>query len=127
MVTTIDWFAPDGRKLSFHVLQHDGNWNHVSGVYMFCPMARNGIHTPLYIGQAASLKDRLPLHEQWRPAVDRGACSVHAALVQSQIDRDYFEECLIREFQPELNTHHKESPGILGSLSDFDFSLYRPK
>ena len=127
MVTTIDWFAPDGRKLSFQVLQYSGNWNPVSGVYMFCRRELNGSYTPLYIGQAASLKDRLPLHEQWNPAVHRGASAVLVVVIQSQADRDYFERCLIQRFQPDLNTHHKEVPGILGSLADFDLSRNRPK
>lgn len=58
---------------------------------MFCRRELNGSYTPIYIGQAASLKDRPPLHEQWNPAVRKGADSVHVALVPSQADRDFFE------------------------------------
>lgn len=119
MVSIIDWFAPDGRKLSFHVLQHDATWNDISGVYMFCRIESPSTYIPLYIGKAASLKDRLPLHEQWNPAVRKGASIVLAAVVRFEQDRCYFEENLIRDFQPELNVHHKESTGLLGfSLSD---------
>ena len=118
MVTKIDWVAPDNRNLSFQVFRHDGDWLPVSGVYMFCRREANGTYTPLYIGQASSLKDRLPLHEQWSPAVRKGADSVHAVLLASQADRDYFEQALIAHFQPELNTHHKGGLGMLG-LSDF--------
>lgn len=118
MVTNIDWLAPNGRKLSFQVLRHDSNWKHVSGLYMFCRQELNGTYIPLYIGQATSLKDRLPNHEQWSPAVRKGADSVHAVVVPSQADRDYFEECLIRQYQPNLNVHHKIAIRTIG-LSSF--------
>ena len=118
MVPTIEWAAPDGRKLQFGVYDHGGNWLDVSGVYMFCRREANGTYTPLYIGQASSLKDRLPQHEQWSPAVRKGADSVHVAVLSSQADRDYFEPALIQHFQPELNIQHKElGLGMLGPQS----------
>jgi excinuclease UvrABC nuclease subunit len=120
MTTEIIWHAPDLRTLSFGVYQHDGQWNDLSGLYMFCRQELNGSYTPLYIGQAVSLKDRLPLHEQWNPAVRKGAQVVLAKVVAHQSDRDYFERCLIQQFQPELNVHHKDSIG-LGMLSSFHF------
>jgi excinuclease UvrABC nuclease subunit len=120
MTTKIIWRAPDFRTLDFGVYQHDGQWNDLSGLYMFCRQYMNGSYTPLYIGQAASLKDRLPLHEQWNPAVRKGAQVVLAKVVEHQRDRDYFERCLIQQFQPELNVHHKDSIG-LGMLSSFHF------
>ena len=122
MATLINWQAPDGCTLHFGVYQHEGQWNHVSGIYMFCRQESNGSYTPIYIGKAASLKDRLPLHEQWNPAVRKGAGSVHAAVVPQERDRDYFERCLIQEFGPELNVHHKDSIG-LGMISSLPFSL----
>jgi hypothetical protein len=120
MITKINWRAPDQRPLNFGVYQHDGQWNDVSGIYMFCRHELNGFYTPLYIGQAASLKDRLPPHEQWYPAVRKGAQVVLAEVVSHQPDRDYFERCLIQQFQPELNVHHKDSIG-LGMFSSFHF------
>ena len=119
MVSIIDWFAPDGRKLSFHALSHPSDWYSVSGVYMFCRIEAPSTYIPIYIGKAVSLKDRLPLHEQWNPAVRKGASIVLAAVVRFEQDRCDFEENLIREFQPELNVHHKERMGMIGfSLSD---------
>ena len=87
---------------------------------MFCRQEMNGSYTRLYTGQAVSLKDRLPRHEQWCPAVRKGAQVVRAKVVEHQRDRDYFERCLIQEFQPELNVHHKDSVG-LGMFSFFHF------
>lgn len=113
MPTTINWQSPNGTILSFGVYQHSGDWTDVSGIYMFCRQESNGSYTPLYIGQASSLKDRLPLHEQWIPAVQKGASTVHAAVVPLQDDRDLFEKQLIQQFQPLLNQQHK---GIINAL-----------
>jgi len=116
MSNTINWQSPNRAILSFGVYQHSDNWNDVSGIYMFCRQEQNNSYTPVYIGQAASLKDRLPQHEQWNPAVQKGASTVHAAIVSSQDDRDLFERQLIQQFQPILNQHHKNIlAGLLAS------------
>lgn len=113
MSNTINWQSPNGTILSFGVYQHSSGWNDVSGIYMFCRQEQNGSYTPIYIGQAASLKDRLPQHEQWYPAVQKGASTVHAAVVPLRDDRDLFEKQLIQQFQPPLNQQHK---GIINAL-----------
>lgn len=110
---TINWQSPTGPVLSFGVYHHSSGWNDVSGIYMFCRQEHDGSYTPVYIGQAASLKDRLPQHEQWNRAVQKGASTVHAAVVPSQDDRDAFEKELIQQYQPILNQHHT---GLLSAL-----------
>lgn len=91
----------------FGVFQHDVKWNDTAGIYIFCGLNQQNQWVPLYIGQAASFRDRLPLHEQWNPARKLGATHVHAKAVSQQYQRDSIEQQLIRSFQPRLNTQLK--------------------
>jgi excinuclease UvrABC nuclease subunit len=79
----------------------------VPGIYMLCYFDPTSTYRPLYIGQALNLKDRLARHEQWGPALQRGASAVLVAKVPGQADRDSFERLLIEEFQPPLNDQLK--------------------
>lgn len=103
----INWNSPAGGAISFEVFNMNGEWNHVSGIYMFCRQESNGSYTPLYIGQAESFRDRLTNHEQWLPAVHIGASVVLAGLVPTQANRDKYEQQLIQQFQPPLNVHFR--------------------
>lgn len=91
----------------FSVHQHGANWNDTAGIYIFCGLNQQRQWVPLYIGQAASFRDRLPSHEQWNPARKLGATHVHAKAVSQQSQRDNIEKQLIQSFQPRLNTQLK--------------------
>jgi hypothetical protein len=53
----------------------------IPGVYMLCRREPNGVHI-LYIGQAASLAQRLgPSHPRWGEAMRRGMNEVHLHLL----------------------------------------------
>ncbi len=88
-------------------------WLALPGIYMICRLGSTGFYIPLYIGQADDLRDRLTQHEQWRPALERGASSVLTAVVFSKTDRNLFERRLIQEFQPPLNHNLKAHPWSL--------------
>ena len=105
----IQWQSPTHGPISFTKHAHASLWNEVAGIYMFCRLESQGTYTPLYIGQAGSLKQRIPQHEQWPRAVQQGASFVLAALVPIQIDRDNIERQLIQHFNPTLNTQHKNA------------------
>jgi excinuclease UvrABC nuclease subunit len=113
MTNAINWQSPNGQNLEFGIYQYLGQWNPVAGVYMFCRQELNGSYTPLYIGQAQSFQDRLSRHEQWNPAVQKGASVVLAAVVPLQANRDLFERQLIQQYQPPLN---QQLRGGLASL-----------
>lgn len=87
----------------FDIHQHSANWNDVAGIYIFAGRNLQNQWVPLYIGQASSLRNRLPNHERWMDAVRKGATHVHAKAVHAQQDRDNLEGLLIRTYQPTLN------------------------
>ena len=90
------------------VCQKDGDWLDEPAVYVFAKRDRKGdVWTPLYIGQADNICDRMADHERWDEAVRHGATHVHAMVVSEQADRDRIEVALIAKYQPQLNTHHR--------------------
>lgn len=78
------------------------------GNYVFVKRLANGNFFPLYFGQASSLRARLPTHEVWPVAVQRGATHVMAhttpAGEKARLDE---ERDLIQRWNPELNSQHR--------------------
>ena len=66
MSDTVDW-----EGYEFTVYSHDAGWYEVAGLYIFAGQESNGNWYPLYIGQAVSLAERIPTHENWSAAVRR--------------------------------------------------------
>jgi excinuclease UvrABC nuclease subunit len=91
----------------FTVYTANTNWNEVGGIYIFCGVNPQNQWVALYIGQADSLRNRIPSHEQWNPAVRLGATHIHAMVVQQEWTRDSIERQLIQNHQPRLNVQHK--------------------
>lgn len=87
----------------FNVYLMSGNWNEVSGIYIFAGVNAQNQWVALYIGQAASFAQRLPNHERYAEAVRLGATHVHAMVVPDQTLRNKIELDLIQRFQPRLN------------------------
>jgi excinuclease UvrABC nuclease subunit len=86
----------------------------VGGNYMFVSATENGV-TPIYVGIATDLSDRIPNHERMQDAIRHGATHVLAHTQASVIDRQLEEIDLIEYFQPILNVQHKRpSTGLFG-------------
>lgn len=81
-----------------------------AGNYMFVQRLPNGNFVPLYIGQADSLKNRLPAHERLKDAVRAGATHVFAhTAAGGETARLAEEKDLIQRWDPVLNTHHRKA------------------
>ena len=92
-----------GYEFTIHDLERT-TWNDVAGVYIFAGLDSTGRWwQPKYIGQTVSFADRLPGHERWDEARDRGATHVHAAVVRDGSQRIAAETALIRAYNPPLN------------------------
>ena len=102
MNNTVNWGGYE-----FDVCSQTANWNDVGGVYIFAGLNQNGRWRAYYIGQAESLKDRIPGHERWNEAVRLGATHVHARVVSQAAMRDAIEASLIASYQPPLNVQLK--------------------
>jgi excinuclease UvrABC nuclease subunit len=92
---------------TFNVHAPSTSFLDVAGIYIFAGVTQQKLWAPLYIGQAASLSNRLSGHEKWPQALRLGATHVHAMAVQRQADRDQIEEHLIKRWQPTLNSQLK--------------------
>jgi excinuclease UvrABC nuclease subunit len=102
MNSTVNWSGH-----LFEVCNKNSNWSNVPGIYIFTGLNAAGKWRPFYIGQAQSLSDRIPNHEQWAAAVRLGATHVHAKVVQQAATRDSIEKELIQAYQPALNVQLK--------------------
>ena len=86
----------------FQVLQYNGTWNDVPGIYIFAG-PKSGWWSAIYVGQTGSFSDRFSSHERWLDAVKMGCTVVHARVEWHLTERFRIEEYLIRLFQPPLN------------------------
>jgi hypothetical protein len=112
MADYIDWPGASGRKYRYWFLESlaaerikaDG------GNYMFVRRLQNGNWVPVYIGQADSLKSRLPTHDRWSDAKRAGATHVMSHTTpggeKARLDE---ERDLIQHWIPPLNTHHRKA------------------
>ncbi len=98
MDNTVRWLSYD-----FTVYTPTASWNDVAGVYIFTGVNNLNQWVALYVGQTDSFRNRIPSHEQWSPAVRRGATHIHAMVVPLAATRDIVEGELIRAYHPPLN------------------------
>jgi len=82
-------------------------WKDIPGIYIFCSINAQNQWTPIYVGQASSLHDRISSHDRLDEARRLGCKSIHAKVVENQAQRDLLEKRLIQAFQPPLNTQLK--------------------
>ncbi len=99
MVARVAWLDRE-----FEVFKMEGAWRDVAGVYIFTGLNRDGLWTPIYVGETVSFSDRMPGHERWAEAVRYGATHVHAVVVAHEAIRRDLERRLIAGWQPPLNT-----------------------
>lgn len=76
----------------------------IPGVYMLCRREPDGVHI-LYIGQAASLAERLgPSHPHWGEAMRRGMNEIHIHLLaKTEAWRLSLERHLLSKYATPLN------------------------
>jgi predicted GIY-YIG superfamily endonuclease len=86
----------------FEVLNMDGMWKNVGGVYIFSGLKDN-LWRAYYIGITDSFQDRHPNHERWEEAKRLGATHVHARGESQAAARETIERELIVTYQPPLN------------------------
>jgi hypothetical protein len=98
--------AMTGEVLTFTIYEPATEWNPVAGLYMFCKPGASRWDV-LYVGQTTDFRQRFSSHEHWRDAVARGCTSVHALVMHSATDRDRFENMLIKQLNPSLNSQLK--------------------
>ncbi len=90
----------------FEVLNMDGMWKDVGGVYIFSGV-KDDIWRAYYIGITDSFQDRHPDHDRWEEAKCLGATHVHARGELQAATRESIEKELIGTYQPPLNMHQK--------------------
>lgn len=84
----------------------------VPGLYMFASQNSDGSWRVYYVGQTDSFKDRIPHHDQWAPAVRKGATVNLACPASDQNTRSSIKRALCQTVQPVLNQHLRGSPGL---------------
>ena len=103
MTTEVNWPLGNGHVLAFSVYAANQGWNNVPGLYIFSFVVNDKWYA-LYVGQAESFHSRLPYHERLNEAVQKGATHIHALVVPSKQNRDLWEQMLIQNLQPPMNT-----------------------
>ena len=107
-MSTCSWPYGSGLTLEFTMYSKNGEWNKVAGLYIFA--YNDGQYwRALYVGQTDDFSSRIPNHEKWDLAVQRGATHIHAVVVPLAARRDTLEQLLIAHLQPPMNEQHKEA------------------
>jgi excinuclease UvrABC nuclease subunit len=102
------WKGESGKRYMFRIaLSHRGLPEETPGIYVMVRRRFVFFMKPLYIGKAVDLRGRLMNHERWPDAWRRGATERHVMGVDTEDDRVFIEEDLIRRYKPKLNTQLK--------------------
>jgi hypothetical protein len=99
---TCKWPIGNNQTLDFIVYDTNTLWNEFAGLYIFAYLSGEYWHA-LYVGQTTDFSSRLPSHERWDEAVQKGATHIHALLVPQAANRDKVEKMLIQNLQPPMN------------------------
>ncbi len=99
------WRGESGRTYMFQsVLTKSGIPGDSGGIYVFVRRRFAFFLTPLYVGKAANLRERLLGHEKWGDAWWlKGATERHVLKVRTESERRMIEEDLIRGLRPPMN------------------------
>jgi hypothetical protein len=110
------WRGESGKKYWFNITLTDNGLPQEGGIYVFVKRSFIFFLTPLYVGKAASLNNRLLGHEKWGKAWwDFGATERHVAKFKTEDQRRKVEEDLIRGLKPKMNymlvpRHENDAP-----------------
>jgi excinuclease UvrABC nuclease subunit len=103
MVDYVNWDGTSGSTYSFEILEQGNSAANKPGIYIFVKAARN-TYTPLYIGEAKDMHDRLTGHEKLPLAEQSGLNQIHLMLAPAdQEARRAIESDLITRWAPPLN------------------------
>jgi hypothetical protein len=98
------WQGETGRRHRFRVTRSLSELPADPGIYVMVRRTALFWVTPIYIGKAASLSDRLEDHEKWYKALYKfRAKERHVLRVATEDDRRRIEEDLIRHYRPVMN------------------------
>ncbi|CAN1721194.1 GIY-YIG nuclease family protein [Hyphomicrobium sp. 1Nfss2.1] len=111
MADTVDWPGLSGTRYRYWFLATPSvasSIHSVGGNYAFVTQLPNGNFYPLYFGKADDLSARIPNHERWAEAVQRGATFVMAhSTPAGDAARCAEERDLIQRWNPVLNVQHR--------------------
>ncbi|AVP98234.1 hypothetical protein C7S18_13985 [Ahniella affigens] len=88
--------------------------NSFPGIYAFVSVDALGRERWIYIGQSIDVKDRLLDHEKWKAIMAYQPTHCYVARVESEVDRDDVEQCMIVFYSPLLNVQHKREQSLYG-------------
>jgi len=102
--STIMWPGASGKKYKYWIAPIDAPFKDEPGNYIFAKKTSDGQWSPIYIGEAKSLKDRLPGHEKL-PCVKRyGGTHLHTHITSGGQDVRRAEESdLLAKWDPPCN------------------------
>ena len=100
---TCTWPLGNGESLSFTIYTQDATWNKVAGLYIFAYSDEPKHWVSLYVGQTEDFSSRIPNHERWASALQRGATHVHTLVVPQEANRLLWERMMIQHLRPVLN------------------------
>ena len=104
-MSTCNWPFGNGQQLEFTIHNSNSGWTDNPGLYIFAYLSGNLWHA-LYVGQTDNFNSRLPNHECLDETVRKGTTHIHAVVVQKQSDRNTWEQMLIKNLKPVLNTQY---------------------
>ncbi len=97
------WRGGSNRLYHLHIYKPNDELPEEGGIYVFVRRRLFFFLKPLYVGKAASLRDRLNGHERWEEGRKRGANERHILVIKTEKKRRCVEEDLIRYLKPRLN------------------------
>jgi hypothetical protein len=103
----IDWPGASGKSYRYWSGEFAEAYRDEGGNYMFVKPSGINLYVSVYIGQANSLKSRLPNHERLADAKRAGATVIMSHTTPAgETARLAEEQDLIAKWAPALNTHH---------------------
>lgn len=107
MADTVDWLGQSGETYTFNYYELSTNFKSVPGVYIFVKVT-GGSLSPIYVGEAEDLKDRLTTnlenHHKYDCAINAGATHLCVMVVnggeQARLD---IETDIRQSYQPPCN------------------------
>jgi len=100
----VDWPGKSGKTYKYSTHTLGTRFKELPGNYIYAKETEPRHWSPLYIGQASSLRDRLADHEKEACAVNNGAKHVHAhTSAKSENNRLAEETDLIAKWNPTCN------------------------
>lgn len=95
-------------SVNFQIHPINTEFRDVGGIYMFCTYnSANKMFTPVYIGKASNLANRISYHDRIEEAKELGAKYILVTKVDRETTREQIEKILIGRLNPKLNCHFK--------------------